>query len=141
MAAEGRKGRRARLTREPTTLSRRFFTLVGLATLAFGVALVPGGVWSLLLAANLRVSPSFPWAAPMTAVVLWFLWSYLKGDGPPAGTSTTRRRRLRANRLPSRVFAWAVVAGLLGIVALTGLWIVLMRLVKSHGNVLPDFSR
>lgn len=122
-------------------MTRRVLTLVGLAVLAFFVALVPGGVWSLLLALNLRVSPAFPWAALTTGVLLWFLWSYLRGDGPPASTSAARRRMLRAERLPSRVFAWAVAAGLLGIVALSGLWIVLMRLVKSHGNVLPDFSR
>jgi membrane protease YdiL (CAAX protease family) len=40
-----------------------------------------------------------------------------------------------------RVFAWALVAGGLSVVALTGFWIVLFRLVKIPGNTLPDFSK
>lgn len=39
------------------------------------------------------------------------------------------------------MFAWALVAGLLAIVALSGFWIVLFQLVKAPGNPLPDFSR
>jgi membrane protease YdiL (CAAX protease family) len=39
------------------------------------------------------------------------------------------------------VFAWALIAGGLSIISLTGLWIVLLRLVKVHGNPLPDFSQ
>jgi membrane protease YdiL (CAAX protease family) len=39
------------------------------------------------------------------------------------------------------VFAWALVAGGLSIVSLTGCWIVLFQLVAVHGNPLPDFSQ
>ncbi len=53
-------------------MTRRLPTLAGLAALAFFVALVPGGVWSLLLAVNLKVSPAFPWAALTTGVLLWW---------------------------------------------------------------------
>ena len=38
------------------------------------------------------------------------------------------------------MLAWALAAGGLSIVALVGYWIVLFRLVKVQGNVLPDFS-
>jgi membrane protease YdiL (CAAX protease family) len=39
------------------------------------------------------------------------------------------------------VLAWALTAGALSIVALTGLWIVLFQLVKSPGNALPDYAK
>jgi membrane protease YdiL (CAAX protease family) len=39
------------------------------------------------------------------------------------------------------VFLWALAAGILAIVALSGFWIVLFQLVQSPGNALPEFSR
>ena len=75
------------------------------------------------------------------ALVLWASWRYLGGAGPPRGTSEARRRGLRAERVAGPVLAWALAAGALSIVALTGLWIVLFQLVKSPGNALPDFAK
>jgi membrane protease YdiL (CAAX protease family) len=39
------------------------------------------------------------------------------------------------------VFGWAVLAGILSIVALAGFWIVLFQLAQIRGNALPDFSK
>src|SRR5205085_5200428 len=50
-------------------------------------------------------------------------------------------RSLRARPLPGPVFAWAVGAGLLAIVALAGIWIVVVRLVPVPPHALPDYSK
>jgi membrane protease YdiL (CAAX protease family) len=65
----------------------------------------------------------------------------LDGKGWPRSTSEARHRSLRARPVDGRVFAWALIAGTLSIIALTGFWIVLFQLVKIPGNTLPDFSQ
>ncbi len=104
------------------------------------IAIVPGGVWTLLLVANLRMNPAIPWSVAAMGLLLWALWRYLDGHWPPRRTAETRRRLLRVTSLPSGVFAWAFIAGSLGTVALAGLWIVLLQLVRWPVRGLPDFS-
>jgi membrane protease YdiL (CAAX protease family) len=74
------------------------------------------------------------------ALLLWLMWSYLGGRGWPGSTSEGRRRYLRANRRSGRTNLWALVAGVLSVVALAGYWIVLFQLVKMPPNALPDVS-
>jgi membrane protease YdiL (CAAX protease family) len=74
------------------------------------------------------------------ALLLWLMWQYLGGRWGPQSTSEARRRYRRARPLSGQVFIWAVVAGVLSIVALVGYWIVLIQLVKIPTRVLPDFS-
>jgi membrane protease YdiL (CAAX protease family) len=121
----------------PSTILRT----IALGILALVIALFPGGVWTGLLIANLRLSPSTPWAVLVMGVLLWALWRYLGGWGPPRANSETRHRLLRARAVPPPVFGWAIVAGLLSIVALAGFWIVLLQLVKVPLHNLPDFSK
>jgi membrane protease YdiL (CAAX protease family) len=73
---------------------------------------------NLLFAANLKFHPELPWAVPFVAVYLWIFWRYLQGAGPPASSAQFRRTSLRAQALPIRVWAWALLAGAMGIVAL-----------------------
>ncbi len=98
------------------------------------------GVWTALLISNLATSPAIPWAVAVMALLLWVMWQYLGGRWGPQSTSQARRRYLRARLLPGRVFAWALLAGLLSIVALIGYWIVMFQLVKIPTRVLPNFS-
>jgi membrane protease YdiL (CAAX protease family) len=98
------------------------------------------GIWAALFLTNLSHSPGLPWSSIVMAVILWTLWSYLNGRWAPASTRQSRRRYLRAARLPRRVYAWALVAGFLWVVFLAGFWIVLDQLVTIPGNTLPDFS-
>jgi membrane protease YdiL (CAAX protease family) len=114
---------------------------LALGVLALALTLVGGGIWTALLVANLATSPAVPWSVAAMALVLWAAWRYLGGSGPPRSTSEARRRGLRAERLAGPVLAWALAAGALSIVALTGLWIVLFQLVKSPGNTLPDYAK
>jgi membrane protease YdiL (CAAX protease family) len=96
---------------------------------------------NILFAANLRYYPSVPWAVPLTAVYLWFFWRYLKGAGPPESTAEVRRKSLRAKRVSGRVWAWALLAGGLGIVALVLALRVANRLVVLPQQQLPDLSQ
>jgi membrane protease YdiL (CAAX protease family) len=117
------------------------FRVIALGFLALVIALFPGGVWTALLITNLRLSPNTPWAVMAMGIFLWVMWRYLDGWGPPRANSATRHRLLRATARPTPVFGWAVVAGMLSIVALAGFWIVLLQLVKVPLHTLPDFSK
>ncbi len=112
-----------------------------LGVLALALTLFGGGIWAALLIANLATSPAIPWSVPAMALVLWAAWRYLGGSGPPRSTSEVRRRHLRADRVSGQALIWALLAGALSIVALTGFWIVLFQLAKAPGNTLPDFSK
>ena len=96
---------------------------------------------NLLFAANLRYFASVPWAVPLTAVYLWFFWRYLNGAGPPESTAEERRASLRANRVVGPVWAWALLSGGLGIVALVLALRVANRLVVLPQQQLPDLSQ
>jgi membrane protease YdiL (CAAX protease family) len=116
--------------------------VVGFGALAFVLTAVVGGIWTALLTINLAMSPAIPWAVVVMTLLLWLLWRYLGGAGWPRGTAEARRQHLRARRVSSRVFTWAVGAGLLVIVALAGLWIVLFQLAHlPAARALPDYSK
>ncbi len=92
---------------------------------------------NLLFAANLEFHPELAWAVPVVAVYLWFFWRYLEGAGPPASSAQFRRASLRATSLPLRLWAWALLAGTLGILAL----VVALRLLNQLVDLpLQDLS-
>jgi membrane protease YdiL (CAAX protease family) len=123
-------------------LWRRLVLIVGFFALAFVLTAAVGAIWNALLTINLATSPAIPWAVVLMALLLWLLWRYLGGAGWPRGTAQARRQYLRARRVPSRVFTWAGVAGLLAIVALAGLWFVLFQLAHLPATrALPDYSK
>jgi membrane protease YdiL (CAAX protease family) len=122
------------------TFFARIPAVVWSGAMAFVLATFAGGVWTALLMSNLATSPAVPWAVAVMALLLWVMWQYLGGSWWPRSTSQARRRYLRARVLPGRVFAWALLAGLLSIVALVGYWIVMFQLVKIPTRVLPNFS-
>jgi membrane protease YdiL (CAAX protease family) len=96
---------------------------------------------NIIFVANLRYYPSFPWAVPLTAVYLWFFWRYLNGAGPPESTAEERRTSLRANRVSFCVWAWSLLAGGLGIVALVIALRVANRIVVLPQQQLPDLTQ
>src|SRR2546423_11777995 len=102
------------------SLFSRIPAVVWSGLLAFVLTAGAGGIWSALLVSNLRTSLAIPWAVGVMALLLWLLWQYLGGRWGPRRTANARRRSLRARPLPGPVFAWAVGAGLLAIVALAG---------------------
>lgn len=101
---------------------------------------IVSGVWTALFLTNLAHVPAFPWSSLVMALLLWTLWSFLDGKWGPVSSRAARREYLRAAPLPRRVYAWALLAGLLWVVFLGGFWIVLDQLVAVPSNKLPDFS-
>jgi hypothetical protein len=98
-----------------------------------GVAVLLAGTIprNIFFAANLRYFAGFPWAVPVTFIYMWFLWRYLQG-------SEYRRRLLRANPLPANVWLWALIAGLLGIVAIVLALNIANRFVVLPKQTLPN---
>ena len=118
----------------------RIPAVVWFGAMAFLLATSTGGIWTILLVSNLANSPAIPWSVAVMAFLLLIMWQYMGGRWGPRSTSQARRRYRRATQLPGQVFAWALAAGLLAMVALVGYWIVLFQLVKIPGRVLPSFS-
>jgi membrane protease YdiL (CAAX protease family) len=125
---------------EERSFATRALSIVGFGLLAFAITILAGGIWSVLLVINLRSSPAVPWSVSVMALLLWLVWTYLGGKGWPPSTSDARRHYLRANGRSARTYLWAIVAGVLSVVALAGYWIVLFQLVKMPPNALPDVS-
>lgn len=121
-------------------ITRRVGTLLRATVVALLIALAPQGIWSALILVNLRASPTVPWAVALMAVLLWAIWRYLGGAFPPARTSESRRLHLRAVLVPRQTLAWALISGALSLIALTGYWIVLARVVRMPGSVLPSMT-
>jgi hypothetical protein len=119
---------------------RRVGSFVRAAVVALAIALIPQGVWSALILTNFKVTPRTPWAVLVMVALLMLMWRYLGGAFPPERTAQSRRRHMRAMVVPRKVVAWSFVAGGLSIIALTGLWIVLARLIRMPGSVLPTMT-
>jgi membrane protease YdiL (CAAX protease family) len=121
-------------------LFSRVPAVVWTGILAFVLTVSAGAIWTVLLISNNATSPAIPWAVAVMALLLWLMWQYLGGSWRPRSTSELRRLYLRARPLSGQVFALALVAGLLSIVALVGFWIVLHQLVNIPARALPNFS-
>lgn len=120
---------------------RRIVVVTWSGIVAYFIALALQRVWSALIVANLKASPSIPWSVPAIAVLVWLAWQYLGGKWWPRSTAEARRRHLRARAVPTRMFFWALLAGTLSIAALAGYWIVMTQFVRMPSNVLPDVSK
>ena len=117
---------------------RIVFAPVAALLLSFVITALGESVWGVLAFANVRVHPEFPWSVVTMALLLTLLLLYLAGFGPPASTSALRRRLLRWNRMPWRVFFWAVLAGVLADAALGGIWIVTSDVVHLPAGMVAS---
>ena len=70
--------------------------LLRAAVVAFLIEIIGEGLWGVFLALNLSTTPALPWAILPEALVLFLLWRYSGGWGPPARTSDLRRVDRRA---------------------------------------------
>lgn len=120
---------------------RRILRSLWAGILGFLIALAGSVVLGALLTINLKTSPRVPWWTLPMAGYLWLLWRYLGGSGWPRGTSESRRCSRRANPVPARILGWALLAGMLAVAALAGLWVALSQLVKMAPNPFSDYSR
>src|SRR5688572_27874198 len=106
-------------------------TAIGLAVLAgVGVLLAGNLPWGALFAPlNLRVFPVAPWAIVPMAAYLWIYWRFIGGAIGSPQTALRRREWLRANAVSFRVWAMALLSGLIGYAALLTLVAIMARLV------------
>lgn len=119
---------------------RRAASLVGFCLVALLATLLAQGIWSGLLAANLRVSAAVPWSVVVMALLLWAIWRYFGGAWWPDSTREARRRYRRAEPVPVPLFGWAMVAGVLALGALIALWLVMVQLFEIPGNPTADLA-
>ncbi len=125
-----------------STFAARVRAVASAAILCSVISAVGAGSWTALIGSNLATTPSFPWAVPAMGAVLWGMWLYLGGRGWPTITGPFRRDSLRANRVSRPVLLWSLAAGACSVVALAGLWIVLVDLSGVGGNpTIPDVAR
>lgn len=120
--------------------SGRFGDIIQAVLIGIGIMLVGTIPRNILFAANLNYFPSFPWAAPVSIIYLFFFWRYLNGWGDPQSTRPFRRKNLRSNPLSGHQWFWSVLWGVIGIV-----WLVLVlkltnRMIKLPPQTLPDLS-
>jgi membrane protease YdiL (CAAX protease family) len=111
------------------------------AELVVTIGTIPPSIAVLL---NLRTSPSIPWMLVVTAAWLWFFWWYLGGHGRPRSTQEARRRDLRAPSLPKPAWAWALIAGTLGITGTIAMAFVTARVAHLSREAFAapiDFSK
>jgi membrane protease YdiL (CAAX protease family) len=118
----------------------RLLSTIGFCALALLATLIAQVVWTGLLAANLKASPSVPWSVVVMAVLLWAGWRYVGGAWWPSGTQAARKEYRRATAVPRPTFAWAILAGMLALSSLVALWLVLDQLVKVPGNPAANFG-
>jgi len=131
----GLQARRMDNAQVPTTAA-----MARTATIAVAIALLPQGVWSALIVANLRVLPGVPWAAAVMVLLLAAGAQYLRGAWGPARSANARRRSLRATVVSRQTVVKAWLAGGLAMMALGGGWIVLASITRMPGSALPDLS-
>jgi membrane protease YdiL (CAAX protease family) len=114
---------------------------IAVAELVVTIGTIPPSVAVIL---NMRMSPQIPWMLIITAAWLWFFWWYVSGHGWPRSTQEARRRDLRAPSLSKAAWAWALIAGTLGITGTIALAFVTARLAHLPREAFAapiDFSK
>jgi membrane protease YdiL (CAAX protease family) len=71
----------------------------------------------------------------LAALIAW-----LGGHGWPRRSSDVRRRLLRWNPMPAKVFGWAVLTGALALAALGAVWIVVSDLIHIPPGLTPSIK-
>jgi len=104
------------------------------------VASVGSFPWAWLAQANLRHVRAVPWGAAVMAVYLWLYWRFFTGRSWPASTAAVRREQSRARPLSASVWAAAILAGILGLVASVLLARLIGRLVVMPHEHVGDIS-
>ncbi len=83
-----------------------------------------------LMAWNLRLGTTLPWAVLPAAIYVWVYWRFISGAWEAVDGAPERRANLRANRLSPGVWVKALAAGTVGFAALLALLGLAARVVR-----------
>jgi membrane protease YdiL (CAAX protease family) len=89
---------------------------------------------------NIKLTPAVPWSALAMPAILAGLALFVAGRGWPRWGAEARRALVPQAPVSARAWFWSLAAGVVGIVALAGLWTVLGSLVRVGPNALPDLG-
>jgi membrane protease YdiL (CAAX protease family) len=100
-----------------------------------GAAVAAAGTipWAFLVEANIRWAPGVPWTVIPAALYLRLFWRYARGYGWPRWTADARRSSARVNDMSQELWGTALVAGWLGLIAISLFQQMMNRLV-----ILPE---
>jgi membrane protease YdiL (CAAX protease family) len=121
-----------------TKLARQAGVIGAALVVSFAITAIGQGVWGALAIANVKLTPQLPWAAAVMPVILFGLVAVLGGRTWPRWGAEARRALVPLAPVSRSAWTWALTTGVLGVVALAGLWTVLGTLVRTAPNVLPD---
>ena len=119
-------------------LLRRLSAVLVALFAAFAILLVGQDLWSAMTFANLKLTPSIPWSAAVMPLILAGLVLFLAGRGWPRWGAEARRALVPLAPVSRKAWLWSLTAGIVGVIALAGLWTVLGSLVRVAPNALPD---
>jgi membrane protease YdiL (CAAX protease family) len=112
------------------------FAMAGAA--AFAITAVGQGLWGVMVMANVKLTPSVPWAALVMPLVLAGLAAFLAGRGWPRRGAAARRALVPLAPVSAAAWTWSLLAGGAGVIAVAALWTVMASVVRVPPNVLPD---
>lgn len=113
--------------------------LIALAGAAsFAITAVGQGLWGVMVMANVKLTPSLPWAALVMPFILAALAAFLAGRMWPRRGAAARSALVPLAYVSVRAWTWSLLAGVAGVVALAALWTVMASVVRVPPNVLPD---
>jgi membrane protease YdiL (CAAX protease family) len=111
------------------TLWNRLPTIVQAILAGVLVAAVGETPWVLLVGANIKLSPSLPWAVAAMGLWLYFYGKYFSGAGWPQSTRATRSECFRSLAMPRQTCLWSLLSGVLAVTSLVALEFIVLRLV------------
>jgi membrane protease YdiL (CAAX protease family) len=118
--------------------AQRLFAPLVAGLAAFAITAVGQTLWGALVMANVKLTPSVPWAALAMPFVLAALAAFLAGRGWPRKGAESRRKLVPLAPVSAKAWTWSLIAGGAGVVAAAALWTVMASIVRVPPNVLPD---
>lgn len=121
-----------------TSILRKSGAILLALLVAFAILVVGQDLWGVLIAANIKLTPALPWSALVMPAILAGLVLFLAGRGWPRWGAAARRALVPLAPVSREAWIWSLTAGVVGVIALAGLWTVLGSLVRVAPNALPD---
>lgn len=119
-----------------TKLLNQAGVIVAALVVAFAITAVGQALWGVMAIANVKLTPAVPWSALAMPVILAGLVAFLAGRGWPRWGADARRALVPLAPVSREAWIWSLAAGVVGVIALAGLWTVLGSLVRVAPNAI-----